>query len=90
MKKGVFLVNTARADLIDGAALAAAMRSGQVAGAAMDVFKSEPPKGDPLVASDRIVATPHLGGFTEESVDRAVGLAVDNLLAELKNAPLQD
>ena len=84
MKKGVFLVNTARADLIDPAALADALASGQVAGASMDVFKAEPPVGDPLAGNDRIVATPHIGGFTDESVDRAVDMAVDNLLAALK------
>ena len=84
LKRGVFIINTARADLIDAAALAAALQTGQVAGAAVDVFRSEPPTGDPLVANDRIVATPHIGGFTDESVDRAVQMAVDNLLAELE------
>ena len=84
MKQGVVLINTARADLIDGAALAAALQTGQVAGVAADVFKTEPPTGDPLVLNDRVLATPHIGGFTDESVDRAVDMAVDNLLTELK------
>jgi D-3-phosphoglycerate dehydrogenase / 2-oxoglutarate reductase len=83
MKKGVFLVNTARAEVIDEAALAAALESGQVAGVAIDVFKTEPPTGNQLVLSDKVVATPHIGSFTEESVDRSMHLAVENLLAEL-------
>lgn len=85
MKKGVYLINTARAELVDDAALAVALESGQVAGASMDVFRTEPPDEDPLPAHDRVLATPHVGGFTDESVDRAVEMAVDNLLAELSS-----
>jgi D-3-phosphoglycerate dehydrogenase / 2-oxoglutarate reductase len=84
MKRGVCLINTARADLVDNAALLAALASGQVAGVATDVFKTEPPGDDPLARHDRVISTPHLGGFTDESVDRAMEMAVDNLLAELK------
>lgn len=86
MKKGVFIVNTARAELIDDVALAAALEDEHVSGAAMDVFRSEPPTNDPLVKKDRIIATPHIGGYTDESVDRAMHLAVDNLLSKLREA----
>jgi D-3-phosphoglycerate dehydrogenase / 2-oxoglutarate reductase len=79
-RRGVLIINTARHDLIDPDALLTALDSGQVAGAAIDVFDREPPAGSPLAAHDRVIATPHVGGFTEESVGRSVGAAVTNLL----------
>lgn len=84
MKKGVCLINTARAELLDENAVRAALDSGHIAGLAMDVFTTEPPTDWRLAAHPRTVATAHIGGFTEESVDRAVSMAVDNLLAALK------
>jgi len=82
-KPGVLVVNTARHELIDIPELGAAIDRGHVAGAALDVFDAEPPLDRAHLASSRIIATPHIGGFTDESVDRAVDVAVDNLLEVL-------
>ncbi|HEY2773740.1 MAG TPA: phosphoglycerate dehydrogenase [Candidatus Binatia bacterium] len=68
MKKGVRIVNCARGGIVDEAALLAGLNSGQVGGAALDVFATEPPpKDDPLVAHPKVVATPHLGASTGEA-----------------------
>jgi len=66
-KQGVFLINCARGGIIDEAALLRNLESGQVAGAALDVFEEEPPTGSQLLAHDRVICTPHLGASTVEA-----------------------
>ncbi|MCK5093605.1 MAG: phosphoglycerate dehydrogenase [Spirochaetes bacterium] len=84
MKKGVFIINTSRASLIDENAVLAALESNQVAGLATDVYAQEPPEDFSLVKHDRVIATPHLGGFTGDSVDRATTGAVENIINTLQ------
>ena len=67
MKPGVRIVNCARGELIDEAALEQALRSGHVAGAALDVFRREPPGESTLFQIPSVVATPHIAGSTEEA-----------------------
>jgi D-3-phosphoglycerate dehydrogenase len=87
MKKTAFLVNVARGGLIDEKALAAALKAGEIAGAGIDVFTSEPPADDSLTSLPNILVTPHLGASTDEaqekagvSVARSVRLALDGEL----------
>lgn len=84
MKRGVVVVNTARADLIDDQAMLAALQDGRVGTLATDVYHREPPEMTPLLTHDRVVLAPHAGGFTEESVERATRVAVENLLRVLE------
>ncbi len=67
MKNGVRLINCARGGIIDEGALAEAIRSRKVAGAALDVFEDEPPKSTGLIALPEVLCTPHLGASTEEA-----------------------
>jgi len=83
MRKGVYLINTARAGLLDEQALLEGLNDGHVAGLALDVFAVEPPGENALVRHDRVVATPHLGGYTTESIARAVEAAVQAILDHL-------
>jgi D-3-phosphoglycerate dehydrogenase len=75
MKKGVRIINCARGELIDDAALVEAIKSGQVAGAALDVFASEPLKDSPYASLDNVILTPHIAGSTAEAQE-AVGIQI--------------
>jgi D-3-phosphoglycerate dehydrogenase len=88
MKKGAYLVNVARGALVDEAALLAAIESGHIAGAALDVFESEPPTFRALVENPKVIATPHLGASTREGQDRAGLQVVDEALRALSGQPL--
>lgn len=81
---GTVLVNTARASLVDGAAVLAALDDGRLAAYAVDAFDVEPPPLDALLRHPRVTATPHLGAATQESAARAAEAAVRNLLAALE------
>lgn len=90
MKRGARLVNCARGELIDDAALAAALQSGHLAGAALDVFPQEPPKNSPLLALPNVIATPHIAGSTHEAQE-AVGVQIAMQVKEyLKHGVIQN
>ena len=75
MRKGVRIVNCARGELIEDAALVAALKGGQVAGAALDVFAQEPLKDSPYFELDNVILTPHIAGSTGEAQE-AVGIQI--------------
>jgi phosphoglycerate dehydrogenase-like enzyme len=96
MKKGVRIVNCARGGIVDEAALAAAITRGHVAGAAIDVFETEPPTRDnPLLQCPGVVVTPHLGASTTEAQERAsleicqqvLAYLTDHVIANAVNLP---
>jgi len=91
MKRGARLINCARGELIDEAALADALKSGQLSGAAVDTFAQEPPKNSPLIGLANLIATPHIAGSTaeaQEEVGTAVAQQVRDYLADgvIRNA----
>ena len=81
MKKGVRIVNCARGELVCEADLAAALKSGQVAGAALDVFSVEPPKESPYFGLDNVILSPHIAGSTAEAQE-AVGVQIAQQVRE--------
>jgi D-3-phosphoglycerate dehydrogenase / 2-oxoglutarate reductase len=90
-KRGAALINAARGELVDEAALAEALHSGQLSGAALDVFATEPPQNSPLVEMANVIATPHVAGSTREAQEEVgilIAQQVRDYLAEgaLRNA----
>lgn len=83
VKPGLILVNTARASLVDDTAIMAALDEGRLATYCVDVFDPEPPVHPGLASRPDVIASSHIGGYTEESVNRATEVAVRNLLESL-------
>lgn len=84
MKDGVRIINTSRGGIIEEESLAAAVRSGKVAGAGLDVFESEPLQDSPLLDLPQVVLTPHLGASTVEAQDKAGTDVADAVAAALR------
>jgi len=90
MKKGVRIINCARGELVDDAALVAALKSGHVGGAALDVFTVEPPKESPYFGLPNVILTPHIAGSTAEAQE-AVGIQIaQQVVAYLKLGVVQN
>jgi D-3-phosphoglycerate dehydrogenase / 2-oxoglutarate reductase len=89
MKDNVRLISTARGGIIDEAALLDALKSGKVAGAALDVFEKEPPGLTELVSHPRVITTPHIGAQTKEAQSRAAEDIANEVLSALRGKPLR-
>jgi lactate dehydrogenase-like 2-hydroxyacid dehydrogenase len=90
MKPAAILINTARGDVVDEAALVAALQNGQIAGAGLDVFEREPAVSPALKGMENVVLLPHLGSATIETREAMGRRALENISLFFSGAPLRD
>lgn len=90
MKKGVFIINCARGGIVNETDLHEAIRSGIVAGAALDVFSQEPPMDNPLLNLEQVIATPHLGASTDEAQENVAIAVAEQVIDFLKEGTIRN
>jgi D-3-phosphoglycerate dehydrogenase len=90
MKKGSYLINCARGGVVDEAAVLEALKSGQLAGAALDVFGKEPPEPSPLFQHENLIASPHLGASTREAQEKVAIELAEVFVAFLKDGVVRN
>jgi D-3-phosphoglycerate dehydrogenase len=83
-QRGVIIVNTARAELVDESALLIGLNAGRVGHYAVDAFRIEPPPPSDLLRHPRVIATPHIGAYTVESTERTLHAAITNLVGAIE------
>ncbi len=90
MKDGVRIINCARGGIVNEADLYGALKSGKVAGAALDVFEKEPPEDNPLLTLDSVICTPHLGAATEEAQENVAIAIAEQIVDYLVNGVIRN
>jgi D-3-phosphoglycerate dehydrogenase len=90
MKDGVMIINCARGGIVEEADLYDAIKSGKVAGAALDVFATEPPGQSPLLELDRLICTPHLGASTQEAQTNVAVAIAEQIIDYLQNGTIRN